>query len=260
MRRMYDESFTKSQKSPNKFIRQWGDITIRGLKFADNFMSKLKFFQENPAQRYKVIETLASSTFGSIAPVCNELSLDEIYNIFLKEFVDTTGENDVLVSFLCTALYNEKKLQRNVRKAKQILSRKSQDDITARVDIKLTANRGDFKIVSVSDDKADVKKPAWFNKNGVGYVIQSYAGKLEIVAKSDVDGRIQLKLRGLDIHTPEDRSKRIPYWIYYTKLSVNDKIIFNKIVPAWHDKRYIYVLDVKAYEEIKISVEWITHD
>ena len=45
-----------------------------------------------------------------------------------------------------------------------ILSRKPQDDITGRVDIKLTANDGDFKIVSVSDDKANVSKPAWFNK------------------------------------------------------------------------------------------------
>ena len=260
VRRMYGESFTKSQKSPNKFIRQWGDITIRGLKFADNFMSKLKFFQENPAQRYKVIETLARSTFDPIAPVCNELSLDEIYNIFLKEFADTTGENDVLISFLCTALYNEKKLQRNAAKAKQILSRKLQDDITARIDIKLKANEGDFQILSVSDDKATVWKPSWFQKDGIGYQIQSHKGNIEIVAKTTAEGKLNLSLRSLWVPNPEDNSKRIPYWIYYNKLNVNGKVIFDKLTPAWCDKSYLHVLNVKADEEIKISIEWITHD
>lgn len=260
VRRMYDESFTKSKKLPNKFIRQWGDITIRGLKFADNFMSKLKFFQENPAQRYKVIEILSLSTFGPITPVCDELSLDEIYNIFLKEFVNTTDENDVLVSFLCTALYNEKKTSRNSKNAAQILSHKSQDDITARVDIKLLSKEQvDFQIVSVSDDKAKVQKPAWFNKGGVGYVIQSYVGIMEIVAKTTADGLIQMSLRGMDIRTPEDNLKRIPYWIYYTKLSVNDKIVFNKIIPVWHDKPYRYKTAVKADTEVKIQVEWLVH-
>ena len=90
-------------------------------------------------------------------------------------------------------------------------------------------------------------------------MIQSYAGKLEIVAKSDVDGRIRLGLKGVDVRTPEDSSKRIPYWIYYTKLSVNDKIIFNEIIPAWHDKDYQYGIEAKANAEIKIQVEWLTH-
>ena len=131
---------------------------------------------------------------------------------------------------------------------------------TARVDIKLVPKaQGNFQIVSVSDDKATVWKPAWFNKDGIGYQIQSYAGKLEIVAKSDVDGRIRLNLKGLDVRNPEDKSKRIPYWIDYTKLIVNDEVIFDTLTPAWHDKQYIYALDVKANDEIKIQVEWLPH-
>lgn len=113
IRRMYDESFTKSKKSPNKFIRQWGDITIRGLKFADNFMSKLKFFQEHPRQRYEALEILSRATFDPIAPVCKDLQREEIYNIFLTEFAGSTGDNDVLVSFLCAELCNKKKSSPN---------------------------------------------------------------------------------------------------------------------------------------------------
>ena len=133
--------------------------------------------------------------------------------------------------------------------------------IAARIDIKLMTTTGDFQILSVSDDKATVWKPAWFNKGGIGYQIQSYwnASELEIVAKSTVDGQINLMLRGLDILTPKDRSKRFPYWVDYTKLIMNGKVILDKLTPVWHDKPYIYNVDVKANEEIKIQVEWQPH-
>lgn len=130
---------------------------------------------------------------------------------------------------------------------------------TARLDVALLTNAGDFQIVDISDDMANISKPAWFQKGGVGYLIQSYVGKLKIVAKADVDGKVQLSLRGIDVRTPDDSSKRIPYWIDYTKLTINDKVIFDELTPAWHDKPYVYKLDTKADEEIVIEVEWLPH-
>ena len=131
--------------------------------------------------------------------------------------------------------------------------------ISARVDIKLMSTTGDFEIVSVSDEKAEILKPGWFNKGGIGYEIHSLAGNLEIVAKPTVNGQVTLNLRGLWVPNPEDKSKRIPYWIDYTKLIVNDEIIFDKLTPAWHDKFYLHEIDAKANEEIKIQVEWLPH-
>ena len=131
---------------------------------------------------------------------------------------------------------------------------------TARVDIKLVSKgKGDFQIVSTSDDKATVWKPDWFNKDGIGYQIQSYAGKLEIVTKATADGQFLLSLKGLAVRNPEDKSKRIPYWIDYTKLTVNDKTIFDALTPAWHDKPFRHNMNVKAGAEIKISIEWLPH-
>lgn len=131
---------------------------------------------------------------------------------------------------------------------------------TARVDVKLfPKGEGDFQILNVSDDKASVSKPGWLQKGGIGYVIQSYVGTMEIVAKSDIDGQIRLVLLGLDIRHPEDKSKFIPYWIDYTKLVVNGKVILDEITPIWHNKPYRYNLDVKAGEEVKIQVEWLPH-
>ena len=82
---------------------------------------------------------------------------------------------------------------------------------------------------------------------------------MEFIAKSVADGQIKLKLMGIDVRTPEDNSKRIPYWIDYTKLTVNGKVVFDKLTPAWHDKAFSHNIDVKAGEEIKIQVEWLPH-
>ena len=125
IRRMSDESFTKSKKSPNKFIRQWSDVVIRGLKFAANFMDRLKFFQENPNHRYEALNILSKFTFGPIAPVCADLEDEEIYDIFMKEFAKETGEHSSLISFLCTRVVEGDKIfreyQREIKKLREEL-------------------------------------------------------------------------------------------------------------------------------------------
>ena len=132
---------------------------------------------------------------------------------------------------------------------------------TARIDIKLIPKTedGDFKILSTSDNKAFVVRPAWFQQGGIGYQIQSHVGKLTIVAKATVDGQIQLSLRGLDIRNPKDKTKRIPYWIDYTKLIVNGQTIFDKLTPTWHNEPYRHKMDAKADEEITVEIEWLPH-
>lgn len=131
---------------------------------------------------------------------------------------------------------------------------------TARIDIKFNTDKGNFQILSISDDNAKVLKPNWYQKSGIGYVIRSYTGNLKIVAKAFAAGQILLSLLGLDVRKSGDKSKRIPYWIDYTKLTVNGQIIFDKLTPAWHNKSYRHVMDVKADEEITIEVEWLPHN
>ncbi|MBR4903147.1 MAG: glycosyltransferase [Selenomonadaceae bacterium] len=256
VRRMYDESFTKSKKTPNKFTRQWGDIVIRGLKFVDNFISKIDFFKENPRYRYEALEILSRHTFGPLNPIFENLSLEEIYEIFLTEFIQTTGENDVLVAFLATTLYNEKK---SLKEANAVVNRFNRY-FTSRIDIKLVPiEQGELQIISVSDDNAKVKKADWLSENESGYFIQSYCGKLDFIVKVAGDGQIQFVLKGIDMRDSKDKSKRVPYWVDYKKFTVNDKVIFDKLIPAWHDKPFRYKLNVKADEEIKIEVEWLPH-
>ncbi|MBR4151503.1 MAG: glycosyltransferase family 2 protein [Selenomonadaceae bacterium] len=88
--------------------------------------------------------------------------------------------------------------------------RKDFDAFTARIDIKLLpeTDMADFKIISISDDRAGVWKPDLFQKGGIGYVIYSYAGKLEFITKASSDGKVRLNLRGINVYASEDKSEQ----------------------------------------------------
>ena len=186
----------------------------------------------------------------------SSLSTDEIFEALYSNFSEKNNSPDWMMPFFFTFVDEE-------RRAKDYHSdivNNFKQYFTARLDIQLTgSDAGDFQILSVSDDKAAVQKPAWLQKNGIGYVIQSYAGKMEIVAKATGSGKCILKLKGIFVRDPEDKSKHIPYWIDFTKFLVNEQIIFDKLTPAWHDKPYSYNMKVTAGDEIKIQVEWLPH-
>ena len=131
--------------------------------------------------------------------------------------------------------------------------------LTARIDVKLLSTEGEFQILSKSDEKAIVTKPTWMQKGCIGYQIISYVGKLKFFVKASIDGNVQLRLRGLDIRDTKDSSKNIPYWIDFTKLSVNDNVVLDTLTPTWALKSYDYAMDAKANEEIKIEIEWLPH-
>lgn len=150
-----------------------------------------------------------------------------------------------------TAVYDDAQILRNIIPY-----------ITARIDIKLTPKgkgKSKFEILTVSDNRASIAKPGWLQNKGIGYTVTSMAGKLEFVAKANVDGQIRLLLKGINILDAEDKTKRIPYWIDYNNLTINGTTIFDTVTPAWHDKAYNHDVNVKAGEEIKIQIEWLPH-
>lgn len=117
---------------------------------------------------------------------------------------------------------------------------------------------GDLKILSVSDNKAEVLQPEWLNQDGVAYVIKSYVGKVKLVVKTEADGQIQLALKGLNFQHPADKNKSIRYLVYYTSLKINGNAVFNEITPARFGKPYIHDTDVKAGEEITLEIKWLS--
>ena len=132
--------------------------------------------------------------------------------------------------------------------------------ITARIDFQLEPNEstpnGDIEIRSISDKRIKMFRPEWLSKS---YVLSSQVGQLEFVFKSTVDGEVNFWFRGMWVTKPENKLKPIPYWVDYTKLTINDNLIFDTLTPAWHNKPYFHKMTVKAGEEVKIQVEWLPH-
>ena len=145
-----------------------------------------------------------------------------------------------------------------IRKAEK-LPDKFKPYLTARVTLKSLTGDDNFQILSISDDKANISKPNWFQSNGIGYLILSFSGSLKIIVQASVDGKINLTLGGMQVTNPEDKTKDVPYWIDYTALIVNSKTIFDTLTPTWRHKLYHYNMDVKSGEKITVNVEWLPH-
>ena len=254
--RASEASVMRVKKTPQQTIKFWTNPMMFGLKSLDNLMSGHEFFKENPQQRYVVLENFVRGFFDVI--LRRNLSIESVdfYEAIKQAYGERLVDYNVLIPALCTAIYYEKKAGNNNLQA----IRKFSDFLTARMYIKWSSkSKGDFKITSLSDWRAEVSKPDWLNKRGVGYVLQSYVGKLTIVAEASEDGKINLSLRGMDIRDPKDKSKPIPYWIDYKKMIVNDEVVFDTLTPAWQGQPYRYNMDVKANEEITIQIEWQPH-
>ena len=246
------ESVTHKVRPPSEQVTYWFSEYLRFCERLYELEKKYKLLAENPLYALSKYKNMFIWTLWKTREERKELGNEEIYKILRNEFAKSYPDSSaVLLPFLFSFIDNEK--------SDELLINKCKPFITARIDVKLMTTEGDFQILAISDNKARVSKPYWLQNDGIGYQIESYAGQLDFTLKTTVDGKTQLKLRGLDIRTPEDNSKRIPYWIDYTKFIINDKMIFDKLTPAWHDKPYVYNMEVKAGEEIKIHVEWQPH-
>ncbi|MBR4903593.1 MAG: glycosyltransferase, partial [Selenomonadaceae bacterium] len=260
-------SSQRAKRNPQQTINFWLNPVLLGLKSLDNMMNRHEFFLANPSCRYAVLKHFIDKRYDLTSISAQKLTAENIYSAIKDEFGDKLGAYDVLIPALCTALYDEKKSYSDKANSdsktfrefiEYLTSKLTPQFFTARIDVKFESEKkGDFQIVSVSDNKAEVNKPLWFNKNGIGYTIQSNVGKLELVAKATSKGRLGFNLKGISVYNAKDKTKRIPLWVGYTKFVVNGKSIFDTLIPVWHDKPYFYKTDVNADEEITVNVEWL---
>ncbi len=126
---------------------------------------------------------------------------------------------------------------------------------TARLDIKNVGNsENSIEIIQVSDHSANYEFPSWFtDKKGSGLTLESSKGELNLKIKCVQDGELNLNLLSMNYKI---NNKRIPIYINYTDLKINDETIFesNKVVS--HDSKYKYTKKVENGEIIDIYVKW----
>ena len=211
-------SLSNQKYEPLSDLKKYLNALTVGIKYLDDFLSKKEFFQQNIETKYLALKTYFKKIWEHyIQRVYDKVSLIEREEALRKEF----GGSDNIA--LRTCLFNDLVNFKNSREDELI---KFRPFLTSRVDLNIIPKigQGDIQIVSVSDKQANIKRSTWLKGNEVGYFIQSYTGNLKIVAKAGADGKVQLDLKGVDARDPISK-KRIPYWIDYTKLTVNDKVI-----------------------------------
>ena len=251
--RMQDESLSNKKRAPVKKLKKYLSALTVGMRYLDGFLNKREFFQQNLNLMHTALNTYFKENMNFyIQPIYDEIPANEREMTLRKEFAN--AENAALTAFLFNDLTK-------ILKSSEDKTSKFLPYLNGRVDIQLNPKNesGNLQIISVSDNNADIARASWLPKNEIGYAIQSRKGDMEIVAKATADGQIKLYLRGFWALDPADNSKLLPYWIDYTKLTVNDKVIFDKVTPAWHDAPFNYNLEVKEGEEIRIQTEWLPH-
>lgn len=280
-RRCSVTSISRTIRLPAEQLSYWISAFIAFFKALNELQDKVEFLKNNPFYCY---ETVRDGHFKWILDRTDEarkkLSNREIYEILYREFGKENNIFESAIPFFFSLIDSQQKMRENNPQTNNNLKKQhlleeapatshkelpslpeNDPNITARIDFEFVSKipNGNLQIFSVSDKNADISMPEWFQKNGIGYQILSHSGKLEITSKTTTDGQIRIRLRGLHVANPKDKSKRIPYWIDYTKLIVNRKKIFDKITPTWHDKPYRYDVNIKAYEEFKVQIKWEPH-
>ena len=121
IRRMRESSVMSTQRTPQQTLNFWLNPVLFGLKTLDDILSRHEFFQENPQQRYAVLERFANGKFGLAMKGVEKFSPTEIYNTIKAEYGARFGEYSVLIPMLCTLLgLDRKKLRANTNKLKQL--------------------------------------------------------------------------------------------------------------------------------------------
>ncbi|MBQ3443815.1 MAG: glycosyltransferase [Selenomonadaceae bacterium] len=254
--RLYNtNSIVRKVRAPQEQCRFWFSSFVDFTEALYELEKENAVLAENPDYCLAALSIHLMRCLDRTEEARKELSNEELYKILHEEFAKKFSYSSAMLLPFLFSVINEKASNDFYVK----VVNKFERYLTARLDIQLMSTTGDFEILSVSDKKTKIWKPAWFQKNGIGYQIHSYVGELDFTAKATVAGKIMLRLLGVDVRDPTDKTKRIPYWIDYSKLAVNGETIFDELTPAWHDKFYRYDFEAKANEEIKIHVEWQPH-
>lgn len=127
----------------------------------------------------------------------------------------------------------------------------------ARVDIKNQGEGNDVKVAVAEGDNCNVYQAGWFSKGGAGYVLETADQHLVLELGCRGKGNLLLRLQGIDRRASD--GTRLPLWVDYTRLAVNDEVIFWDMKPQWHDRPYVFNRSVEDGEKLKVEISWTLH-
>ncbi|MBQ7454698.1 MAG: glycosyltransferase [Selenomonadaceae bacterium] len=93
-------SMMRSRRSPREEIRFWLDPLIKGVDFLDAFLNGINFFKQKPNYCFDVTNFFVKMQLAGMLAALDELSNDELYDIFHSEFSVGDGKHAALISNL----------------------------------------------------------------------------------------------------------------------------------------------------------------
>ena len=125
--RKSENSITRIKKDLKQHAAIFLEPITIGLKWLENVMRKIPFFQANPEYSLKILRHFALARIATFMPLFSELSFSDIHKLLKHVFGDKLGEYDVLVAALCTfinmqqenSLINQQKFNQFVVKAQK---------------------------------------------------------------------------------------------------------------------------------------------
>lgn len=127
----------------------------------------------------------------------------------------------------------------------------------ARIDIKNQGEGNDVKIKVIEGKRNNLYQADWFSKGGAGYVLETYDRNLVLELECCGTGKLLVRLQGIDRLSPN--GIRLPIWVDYKRLVVNEEIVFWGEKPQWHDQAYVFNREVEDGEIIKVEISWDRH-
>ena len=124
---------------------------------------------------------------------------------------------------------------------------------TARFDIKMPGADKGIVFESSTDREVSVKMPSWFQKEGVGYVLESSSRKAQFVFRCNSDGNVQIKLKG--IFKKDSEGNFVHRWVYYDRVVVNG-VVKATDVTAWHNSPHVINAKATKGQLFIIEAEW----
>ena len=110
IRRLSENAVTRRQRTVQQAINFNINPIIIGLKTIDNLMEKLVFFKENVEYRYAIFEYFIDKMYNFFPIGSFQVPSSSIYQGIKEEFGKELGNNDVLVSALCTFINTQQKI------------------------------------------------------------------------------------------------------------------------------------------------------
>lgn len=126
----------------------------------------------------------------------------------------------------------------------------------ARIDIKNYGSAGnDLILVDCDDSSSNIFKPNWFKDyNGIGTVVSSSKGDLNLSFKCINEGNLKIDFRAIDFRDRDDN--RVPIYIDYHKIEIDGKSIINGSTVLCHDIPLHYEKHIKDGQILNIKLNW----